>query len=87
VKPWFDLFSQEQILLMKSEEFFADTTAAMSKVHEFLGVPDVEMVKMARHKSFPYPKMEQSMRQRLVEYFEPYNQALYNYLGRDFCWG
>jgi hypothetical protein len=86
VKSWFDVFPQEQILVLKSEEFFANTSSVMSQVHAFLGVPDVEMMKPERHKSFPYPKMDQSLRQRLLEHFKPYNQELYDYLGRDFCW-
>jgi hypothetical protein len=86
VKPWYELFPKEQILLLKSEEFFADTSATMSRVHEFLGVPDVETVKPTRHKSFPYPKMDQSVRRRLIEYFKPFNQQLYDYLDRDFSW-
>ncbi len=86
VKSWFEVFPQEQILVLKSEEFFANTASVMSQVHQFLGVPHVETVKMERHKSFPYPKMDQMLRQRLLEHFEPYNQQLFDYLGRDFCW-
>jgi hypothetical protein len=86
VKSWSEVFPQEQMLVLKSEDFFANTASVMSQVHKFLGVPDVEMVKMDRHKSFPYPKMDQTLRQRLLKYFEPYNQELYDYLGRDFCW-
>jgi len=86
VKTWFETFPQEQILLLKSEEFFANSSAMMSQVHNFLGVEDIEMAKQERHKSFPYPKMDRAIRQQLVEYFEPYNHMLYDYLGRDFSW-
>jgi hypothetical protein len=87
VKPWIDFFPPEQILLLKSEDFFTNTSAAMHQVHQFLGVPDIETIKPERHKSFPYPKLDKGVRQHLLEYFEPYNQELYDYLGRDFCWG
>lgn len=86
VKSWFETFPQEQILLLKSEEFFTNTSLVMGQVHNFLGVAEVEPPKLERHKSFPYPKMDKAMRQQLVEYFEPYNHKLYEYIGRDFCW-
>ena len=86
VKCWYERFPHEQILLLKSEDFFSSTAHVMSEVYKFLGVTDVETNSLQRHKSFPYPKMEQSLRQRLARYFEPYNQELYDYLGRDFYW-
>ena len=86
VRAWNERFPQEQILLLRSEDFFANTAAVMSQVYAFLGVADVATGVLHRHKSFPYPKMEQSLRQRLSRFFEPYNQKLYEYLGRDFYW-
>jgi hypothetical protein len=83
---WYQHFPREQILVLKSEDFYAKTPAVMSQVFEFLGLPDRQSVKLQRHKSFPYPKMEETLRRRLAEYFVPYNQELYDYLGRDFCW-
>jgi len=86
IQSWFETFPMEQILLLKSEDFFANTSSVMSQVHNFLGVKDIEVKKVSRHKSFPYPKIDKPIRQRLLAYFEPYNQNLYDYLGRDFCW-
>jgi hypothetical protein len=86
LQTWFEHFSKEQILVLKSEEFYKQMPLVMSQVYDFLGVPNLPPMKMNRHKSFPYPKMEQRMRQQLVEYFKPYNEQLYDYLGRDFCW-
>lgn len=86
IKPWFELFPPEQLLVLRSEDFFADTAAVMSQAHAFLGLPDRQITKLDRYKSFPYPKMDPSLRKRLLDYFAPYNQTLYSYLGRDFCW-
>jgi hypothetical protein len=86
VQRWFERFPQEQILVLKSEEFYGKTPLVMSQVYDFLGVPEMQTMKLGRHKSFPYPKMEQGVRARLVEFFKPHNQKLYEFLGRDFCW-
>jgi len=86
VQRWFESFPQEQILLLKSEDFFSNTAAVMHEVHRFLGVKEIEVKTLTRHKSFPYPKIDRDVRRRLLEYFQPYNQKLYDYLDRDFCW-
>jgi hypothetical protein len=86
VQSWFETFPQEQILLLKSEDFFGNTQTIMRQVHSFLGVKEIEVKKLNRHKSFPYPKLDPDLRRRLLDYFEPYNQVLYEYVGRDFCW-
>jgi len=86
VQSWFEAFPQEQILLLRSEDFFSNTPSVMSQVHTFLGVNDAQIKRVNPHKSFPYPKVDPNLRRRLLETFEPYNQKLYDYLGRDFCW-
>ncbi len=87
VRSWFELFPSEQILVLKSEDFFSNTAAIMRRVYDFLGVPHVDAAAPDRHKSFKYPKMDQGLRRQLLEYFEPYNQQLYRFLNTDFCWG
>lgn len=86
VKRWFAAYPAEQLLVLQSEDFFTHTEETMRQVVQFLGVADVGMVKLERYKTFPYPKLDNAMRQRLCEYFEPYNQQLYSYLGREFSW-
>jgi hypothetical protein len=86
LQPWHHYFEPDQMLILRSEDFYTDTAAVMSQVYAFLGLPEVTFAKMERHKSFPYPKMARATRERLLDYFEPYNRRLYEFLGRDFCW-
>jgi hypothetical protein len=87
LRTWFDAFQPEQILVLKSEDFFSDTAAVMRRVYDFLDVPEVVSTAPDRHKSFKYPKMDVDLRRQLSQYFEPYNQQLYTFLDTDFCWG
>jgi hypothetical protein len=74
------------MLILRSEDFYTNTAAVMKEVYAFLGLPAIKLAKPERHKSFPYPKMARATRERLLDYFEPYNRRLYEFLGRDFCW-
>lgn len=86
VRVWRQLFPDKQILFLKSEDFYKDTTAVMKRVIAFLGLSDWEPEARRKPKAFPYPQMDAKTRQCLMDYFEPYNQRLYEYLGVDFGW-
>lgn len=86
IKRWYDLFPAEQILVIKSEDFFSNTEKSFNKVLEFLGLPKHAL---ASYKTFNIGKetaMEQEVRSLLADYFRPYNQELFDYLGKDFGW-
>lgn len=79
-------FPKHQILILGSEDFFADTPTAYRRVLEFLDLPSWEPKGYKRKQLFSYPSMDPSTRKRLTDYFEPHNQRLYEYLGTDFAW-
>jgi hypothetical protein len=90
LKVWMNLFPQEQFLILKSEDFFADPAAGLKQVLEFVNVPamglkaqkgEYEQLNTTRP-----PRMNPATRKRLIEYFEPHNARLYEYLGVDFGW-
>ncbi len=86
VKRWFELFPAEQILVLKSEEFFSDTASCFSRVLDFLELPEYEL---SSYKTFNIGRetaMDREIRKFLVKYYRQYNQALYSYLGKDFSW-
>ena len=87
---WSEFYSKEQMLVLKSEDFFDRTLDTMKLVLDFLGLPDWEPG--ALEKTFTdrneghYKEMDPVTRQRLEEFFEPHNQRLYEYLGVDLGW-
>lgn len=80
-------FRKEQILVLKSEEFFANTQSEYDKVLEFLNV-EPYILNDAKPKNVgSYNKENQTeLRQELQQYFKPYNDRLYSFLGEDFGW-
>jgi hypothetical protein len=86
VKVLMNLFKKEQILILKSEDFYATPEKIMDRVWRFLRLPYHEIAQYKRLNRSSYPKMEPELRRQLNEYFSSHNERLYNYLGIDFGW-
>jgi Sulfotransferase domain len=87
---WFEYFGKEQMLILKSEDFFARPVETLKVVLTFLDLPDWQPealeLQQRRHSGTYIQKLDPSTRQRLEAYFEPYNQRLYECLDVDFGW-
>jgi hypothetical protein len=86
---WLEFFPREQMLVLKSEDFFDNPQDTLKLVLEFLGLPEwePEASKLGNERSEGrYDGMDPATRRRLEEYFEPHNRRLYEFLGVDFGW-
>jgi hypothetical protein len=84
---WSKFFDGEQMLVLKSEDFFERTTDTLKLVQSFLDLPDWEPKTWEIHKKGDYEQeMDPATRRRLEEFFEPHNRRLYEFLGVDFGW-
>jgi hypothetical protein len=87
---WFEFFSKEQMLILKSEDFFERPIDTLKLVLTFLDLPDWQPepseLQQRRHTGNYKQKMDPSTRRRLEAYFEPHNQRLYEHLDVDFGW-
>ena len=86
LQRWMNYFSQEQMLILKSEDVNKNSPAAMSRVLAFLDLPKWELKHYRKYHSYPYPTMEPNTRAYLTSYFAPFNRRLYEFLGADFGW-
>lgn len=86
IKAWRDHFPEERLLILKSEDFLAEPAKIVGQTLEFLGMSGMEFEEYARLNRGGYSKIDPGLRERLVEYFRPHNERLYEYLGRDFGW-
>jgi hypothetical protein len=86
LKRWFACYPREQICIVRSEDFYTDRQATFSTVCDFLGLPHHELQNAKRYNYKPADPMPAAARQHLTEFFEPHNQALYEYLDRNFDW-
>lgn len=83
---WLIFFSREQLLIIKSEDYFTKTEGLLNDVFHFLELAPCEILLDKEHKGADYPPMKPETREQLTMYFEPYNQQLYELTGRDFGW-
>lgn len=80
-------FSRENMLILCSEEFFADPSAEYGKALEFLRAPHWTPPSFARYNANTYrTSMPDNVRRRLAERFAKPNAALFAFLGRSLPW-
>ena len=83
---WRELFPPDQLLILRSEDLFADPAAVVNQVLRWLEVPERTGTTFEKFNQANYSKMQPSTRDRLRALFRPYNQRLAEYLQRDMQW-
>ncbi|OGL47144.1 MAG: hypothetical protein A2W05_03565 [Candidatus Schekmanbacteria bacterium RBG_16_38_10] len=86
LRRWHHYFPRDQILILKSEEFYLDPSSVFKHVYNFLNLPDLELNDYKKYNVYDYEKMDPITRRHLIKYYEQYNQELYDYLGVNFNW-
>ena len=88
LERYFNLFPREQVLVIKSEDLYAEPGKCLKKVFEFAGVDadcKVENLvpkNVAKNRSDVAPEVYDD----LNTYFAPHNRALYELIGEDYGW-
>ena len=86
LKRSFSLFPREQILVLNSRDLFENPDDAFQQSLKFLGLPEWHPTEYKVKNQASYSGMPAGMRQRLVDYFKPYNEQLEDLLGMKFNW-
>ena len=86
LENWMRFFHRQQILVIKSEDFFSTPEKELRRSFEFLGLPDVELGSYPKVNAGDYDKMAEQTRKNLTAYFKPYNERLYEWLEEDYLW-
>jgi hypothetical protein len=83
---WMKFFSKDQMLILRSEDFFAEPPKTFQKVLRFLDLPLCELGEYKQYNARDYSTMDGATRARLIKYFEPHNRRLRQLVGRNFAW-
>jgi hypothetical protein len=86
LERWFMQYPREQFLIMRSEDFFKNPGEVCARAHCFLGLEPFDLGAYKNANPGGYPPMNPETRQRLVEFFRPLNQRLFEMIGEDFGW-
>lgn len=88
VERWMNWFPAEQILIVKSEEFFRNTQEVTNQVFEFLGLEPFTIPRSDIKRKGEYlTNMSEETRRKLDEFYAPYNEKLYQLVGTNMGWG
>lgn len=86
LERWFAIFPRDQLLILRSEDLFADPRPVFHRVLDFLELPAWEPPRYRAINAGEYEPMDPAKRRRLTEFFRPHNQRLEELLGRSLGW-
>ncbi len=86
LKKWFKYFKRDQILIIKSEDFFSDTDISYLHILKFLNLPPINLNEFKAFNTNKYPPIDLKIYNKLAKYYEPLNEELYELLGYKFNW-
>lgn len=86
VRRWQQTFPAASLLIVRSEDLYADPQATLRQVTDFLGLAPVPLRSAERWNYKPSTGMRPETRQELRSFFRPHNAELYEVLGRDMGW-
>jgi hypothetical protein len=82
----FSFFPRDQVLVLRSEALFERPAESLGRLFGFLGLSTADTRLLPPGDVPSYEPMPVVLRERLVEYFRPHNERLYDLLGRDLGW-
>lgn len=86
LEHWMKYFNRKQFLILTTEELEDNPINTMNKIFEFLDLPSYEIKNLKRMNVGEYKIMSHETRKMLIEYFKPYNERLYKFLGINLDW-
>ena len=87
IKRWLKYFPESSILILDSKELQTDPEDCFGRIFKFLGVEYKEINIEKNFNPGNYTdRISSTMREKLTKLFEPYNNELYQLLGKNFNW-
>jgi len=86
ISRWLDYFPREQILIIKSEDFFGEPGSVIQRVFTFLELPEWTPKRLVTRNITSYDKPNSHLRKKLKDFFEPHNRRLYDITCEDYDW-
>ena len=86
IKLWLDIFPRSQFHFLSTEQMKNEPHESLNQVFEFLSLPDYNIRNIQKRKLADYEKMNDSTRERLLKYYKPYNEKLFEIIKQKFEW-
>ena len=86
LERWFAHYPREQMMIVRSEDFFSATQQTVDGICRFLGCEPAGLAVTERYNQFPYQRAAPEIYEWLEDYYAPHNQRLAGLLGSDLGW-
>lgn len=83
---WMPEFNSQRLLVLRSEDFFADPGMSLARVLEFLHLKPWRPGRFAVRNRGVYPRLTTPQHEELRAYYAPHNRRLAEWLGFDPGW-
>ncbi|MFT4081945.1 MAG: sulfotransferase [Nocardioides sp.] len=83
---WTRSFPREQLLVIRSEDMYADVQSVFDTACDFLGLPRIDLPTKKTFNASARAPMPDSVRAELSEFYRQPNAELESYLGRPLIW-
>ncbi len=83
---WLQHFPRSQLLVLRSENLYADPEATAHQVFAFLGLPPASGIAYRTLNAGSYAPADDEIHQRLRRFFAPHDARLRDLLGAEFSW-
>lgn len=80
---WGCTLTNDNLMIIRSESFYADPAAVVRQVFAFLGLPAWTSGTYKKYNLAHYDGMNPATRERLAAFYRPHNQRLYEAFGMD----
>ena len=86
IRNWLTSFPADQLLVLQSEQLYADTQTVFDTVTNFLGLRRFELPDATVFNASGGPRMPEDVREELRAFYKPRNAELESFLGRPLGW-
>jgi len=83
---WLSVFPREQLLVVRSEDYFEKSDTVPRTILPFLGLPAHPMGDAPRCNAGSYPAAPDALSVALAKFYEPHNRRLRELCGEAFRW-
>jgi hypothetical protein len=89
VAQWIEAFGPANVLVLNADDYFSDRDNCLRSIQEFVGIPYVSIPAFSQRineNPLKVPGPDAASRLKLREFYEPYNQKLWEIIGKEFSW-
>lgn len=86
LRRWLKYFKREQLLVLKSEDFFSSPKKNLEKIYQFLNIPAIFPKNLQIKNQGGYTPLNSDIIKRLRLYYHKHNKQLCEFLGEQFQW-